>query len=191
MARNMLALMLMGALLCVCWSASAELPKTKAEAKVELKRLDKIKDFSKGTMIPLINCFVTNQQYLQNIYGDYPDRGREKVAALDYCVTRYPDSLSEEPKLMEIKSQIIVLYRKTIATGNQVIAAFVAFNQMKAAGGESEPGYEDQKKKIQAIKQELFQQSNEFAALQKQYSVWQKAFLENYKKVAYISVNGK
>jgi len=181
--------MLLVTLLALSSFATAE-PKTKAEAKVELEKLKVVMKFSKENIIPLINCYVENQQYLQNMYGDYPVRGQERVSKLDYCLTRYPATTKDSPELMAIKNKMLNLMKIAVNEGGKICKLYHKYNNTKdkltgkASKDEAvKREMDDLKKQIEAMKQQIYQHTNEFMNVRKEFLSWQKTFIDYYKQI--------
>ena len=188
MMRKRTILVFIGLLWLLCTFAYAA-PKNKAEAKKEADRLREVMEYTKKTVIPLINCYVNHQPHLQFLNGDYPNVGREHVTRMDYCSSAYPDRRPDEPKLTEFINRVIALLRQDVALGRQYCDAWETYNRTMAELRKEpknkkslEAQLDGQKKKIENMKQELYRHASEFQKIQKDYRAYQKDLMKRFAK---------
>lgn len=189
MCKRVVALLLLVALLGLSSYSAAE-PKNKAEAKAELEKLKGVMKFSKEHVIPLINCYVENQQYLLNMYGDYPNRGKERVSKIELCISQHSATTKDDAKLMELKNKMLNLMKIAVTEGGKICDIYHKYNNTKdkltGKAAKDEPvkrDMDDLKKQIESMKQQIYNHTSEFTNVRKEFLDWQKKFLEYYKQV--------
>lgn len=165
-------------------------PANQEQARAELEKLERVHAFAKDTVVPLLNCYIQNQPYLQTMYGDYPERGRERVRAMEACTQTHTGSVEDAPKLVEIRDRAILIMKRDIALGDRYCDTWTEFNRMKAAK-ERERNLEDRKREIEAMKQELFQNASEFAKVQAEFREWQSNFNQYFAQVRNMALGKK
>ncbi len=158
------------------------------DAKAELARLEKVKEYTKNSIIPLINCYASHQPQLQFLNGDFPNAGREHVSKMDYCTTAYPEQVAGEPKLMQIKQKVIGLLQQDIQLGRQYIDGWDAYNALAAQYASKskkkkeaiKAQMDEQKTKLESMKQELYKHATDFQETQKDYKAFQQDLIKRY-----------
>lgn len=155
--------------------------------KAELEKMDKTKEFSKNTIIPLINCYAQNQPHLQFMDGDYPNKGREYISNMDLCTSKYPDT-GNDAKLLQIKNKVLNLLITDIQVGKSYCDAWENFNRSREELSKKpndegiKAKIKESEKKIDSLKQDLFKHALEFKKIQQEFMDFNKDFNKRYVK---------
>ncbi len=152
------------------------------DAKAELAKLEKEREFTKKTIVPLMNCFAKNQPHLQYMPGDKPQIGRKYLEKMEYCITAYPDMYPESPQLTLVKNQVIQLLRQGFEVGKGYVTDWESFNKAR----EEKKGtdvLEPLKATIESKKRQLYEQAASFAQIQKDFKKYHTDFNTKYVEV--------
>lgn len=189
MSRLSFRILLVGLFVLAAGWVSAQ-PTNQAEAQAELEKLERVHAFARETVVPLINCYVQNQPYLQSMYGNLPERGRERVRTMDACAKKYTGTVEDAPKLVAIRDQALVIMKRDIELGNRYCDAWTEFNRLNASKARDSV-LEDSKRGIESMKQELFKNASDFAKVQSDFREWQTNFNEYFAKVRNMALGRK
>lgn|GEM_PF-5073458 len=160
---------------------------SKQEAQAEMDHMKAAFKHMKENIAPLVNCYVKNQPRLQSTNFDFPDNGKQFIAAMSVCINQYGKNLDSEAKANEIKDKVVAAMNKDILLGENFILKLSEYGQAVEKGRVSKKdrdklNAEALKGPIELIKQELFKNANDFQLVVQEFNSYKNDVMDRYKK---------